>query len=301
MDWTFATVTFIAAVAIMGALVYALAPGKFGIAGRLSRLLNVAAPVREADFNEKQRERVRQTLASVGALVSPKTPSSRSQLMMVRAGFRRPEVMQAINGLRLLLPFVFVAIAFFSGLYRWNAFLVLAVAALIGYMLPEMWLVARIRARQHRLRLAVPDGLDLLVICVEAGLGLDHALLRVSEELAITHPEFSEELQLVTAEMRLGKTRTDALRELARRTGLDDIKALVAMLVQTERFGTSIAQSLRVHSDDLRTKRRQRAEEMAAKISVKMVPVLVFFIFPALMIVVVGPAFIAIARQILKM
>jgi len=244
---------------------------------------------------------VRQTLASVGALVSPKTPSSRSQLMMVRAGFRRPEVMQAINGLRLLLPFVFVAIAFFSGLYRWNAFLVLAVAALIGYMLPEIWLVGRIRARQHRLRLAVPDGLDLLVICVEAGLGLDHALLRVSEELAITHPEFCDELQLVTAEMRLGKTRTDALRELARRTGLDDIKALVAMLVQTERFGTSIAQSLRVHSDDLRTKRRQRAEEMAAKISVKMVPVLVFFIFPALMIVVVGPAFIAIARQILKM
>jgi len=301
MDWTFATVTFIAAVAIMGALVYALAPGEFGIAGRLSRLLNVAAPVREADFNEKQRERVRQTLASVGALVSPKTPSSRSQLMMVRAGFRRPEVMQAINGLRLLLPFVFVAIAFFSGLYRWNAFLVLAVAALIGYMLPEIWLVGRIRARQHRLRLAVPDGLDLLVICVEAGLGLDHALLRVSEELAITHPEFCDELQLVTAEMRLGKTRTDALRELARRTGLDDIKALVAMLVQTERFGTSIAQSLRVHSDDLRTKRRQRAEEMAAKISVKMVPVLVFFIFPALMIVVVGPAFIAIARQILKM
>jgi tight adherence protein C len=294
-------VTFIAAVAIMGALVYALAPGEFGIAGRLSRLLNVAAPVREADFKEKQRERVRETLASVGTLVSSKTPSSRSQLMMVRAGFRKAEVMQAINGLRLLLPIVFVAIAFFSGLYRWNAFLVLAVAALIGYMLPEMWLVARIRARQHRLRLAVPDGLDLLVICVEAGLGLDHALLRVSEELAITHPEFCDELQLVTAEMRLGKTRTDALRELARRTGLDDIKALVAMLVQTERFGTSIAQSLRVHSDDLRTKRRQRAEEMAAKISVKMVPVLVFFIFPALMIVVIGPAFIAIARQILKM
>lgn len=301
MDWTFATVTFIAAVAIMGALVYALAPGEFGIAGRLSRLLNVTAPVREAGFKEKQRERVRETLASVGELVSSKTPSSRSQLMMVRAGFRTPEVMQAINGLRLLLPFVFMAIAFFSGLYRWNAFLILAVAALIGYMLPEIWLVGRIRARQHRLRLAVPDGLDLLVICVEAGLGLDHALLRVSEELAITHPEFCDELQLVTAEMRLGKTRTDALRELARRTGLDDIKALVAMLVQTERFGTSIAQSLRVHSDDLRTKRRQRAEEMAAKISVKMVPVLVFFIFPALMIVVVGPAFIAIARQILKM
>jgi len=301
MDWTFATVTFIAVVAIMGALVYALAPGEFGIAGRLSRLLNAAAPIRESDFKEKQRERVRHTLASIGTLMSSKTPSSRSQLMLIRAGFRTTEAMQAVSGLRLLLPIAFVAIAFFSGLYRWNAFLVLAMAALLGYMLPEMWLVARVRSRQHRLRLAVPDGLDLLVICVEAGLGLDHALLRVSEELAITHPELSEELQLVTAEMRLGKTRTDALRELARRTGLDDIKSLVGMLVQTERFGTSIAQSLRVHSDDLRMKRRQRAEEMAAKISVKMVPVLVFFIFPALMIVVIGPAFIAIARQILKM
>jgi len=301
MDWTFATVTFIAVVAIMGALVYALAPGEFGIAGRLSRLLNAAAPIRESDFKEKQRERVRHTLASIGTLMSSKTPSSRSQLMLIRAGFRTTEAMQAVSGLRLLLPIAFVAIAFFSGLYRWNAFLVLAMAALLGYMLPEMWLVARVRSRQHRLRLAVPDGLDLLVICVEAGLGLDQALLRVSEELAITHPELSEELQLVTAEMRLGKTRTDALRELARRTGLDDIKSLVGMLVQTERFGTSIAQSLRVHSDDLRMKRRQRAEEMAAKISVKMVPVLVFFIFPALMIVVIGPAFIAIARQILKM
>jgi tight adherence protein C len=301
MDWTLATVTFIAAVAIMGALVYAFVPGEFGIATRLSRLLNVAAPVRDEDFTEKQREHVRHALASVGTLVSSRTPSSRSQLMMVRAGLRNPEVMLAINGMRVLLPLVFLAIVFLSGWYRWNPFLILALAAFAGYILPEMWLVGRIHARQHRLRLGVPDGLDLLVICVEAGLGLDHALLRVSEELAITHRELSDELQLVTAEMRVGKTRTDALRELARRTGLDDIKALVAMLVQTERFGTSIAQSLRVHSDDLRMKRRQRAEELAAKISVKMVPVLVFFIFPALMVVILGPAMIAIARQLLKM
>jgi tight adherence protein C len=301
MDWTVATVAFIATIAIMGALVYAFNPGEFGIAGRLSRLLGSVTPVHEADFKKKQIERVQHTLASLGTLVSPKTPSSRSQLMMVRAGFRSSEAIRTINGLRVLLPLAFLAIAFFSRLYRWNPVFILALAALLGYMLPELWLVGRIRSRQHRLRLAVPDGLDLLVICVEAGLGLDQALLRVSQELQITHRELSEELQLVTAEMRLGKTRVDALRELARRTGLDDIKALVAMLVQTERFGTSIAQSLRVHSDDLRTKRRQRAEELAAKISVKMVPVLVFFIFPALMIVILGPAFIAIARQILKL
>jgi tight adherence protein C len=301
MDWAVATVTFIATVAIMGALVYAFIPGEFGIAGRLSRLLGAAAPVQDTGFKDKQKERARHTLASLGTLVSSKTPSSRSQLMMVRAGLRSPEAMQAINGVRILLPLAFLAIVFFSGWYRWNPFLILALAALAGYILPEMWLIGRIHTRQHRLRLAVPDGLDLLVICVEAGLGLDQALLRVSQELQSAHPELSEELQLVTAEMRLGKTRTEALRELARRTGLDDLKALVAMLVQTERFGTSIAQSLRVHSDDLRMKRRQRAEELAAKISVKMVPVLVFFIFPALMIVILGPAFIAIARQLLKM
>ncbi|MGA8869969.1 MAG: type II secretion system F family protein [Candidatus Acidiferrales bacterium] len=300
MDWTIATVTFVATAAVLGALVFAFIPGELGIAGRLSRFLNVAAPVREAEFAEKQRERVRETLASVGKIIAPKTGSSRSQLMMVRAGFRRPDAILAINGVKVLLPLALMVIAVASGLYRWNPVLVLALAALIGYLIPEAWLLWRIRARQHRLRLAIPDGLDLLVICVEAGLGLDHALLRVSEELQIAHPELSQELQLVNAEMRLGKTRVEALRELARRTGLDDIKSLVAMLVQTERFGTSIAQSLRVYSDDLRLKRRQRAEEAAAKVSVKMVPVLVFFIFPALMVVILGPAAITIMRQFLK-
>jgi tight adherence protein C len=128
---------------------------------------------------------------------------------------------------------------------------------------------------------------------------LDQALLRVAQELNVAHPELSEELHLVNLEMRVGKTRLDAMRELARRTGLDDIKALVSMLIQTERFGTSVAQSLRVHSDDLRMKRRQRAEEMAAKTTVKMVPALVFFIFPALMVVILGPAIIAIMRQLM--
>jgi tight adherence protein C len=301
MDWTIATVTFLATAAVVGALVFAFVPGELGIAGRLERFLNVAAPVSEAEFAEKQRERVRSTLASVGKVISPGTVSSRSQLMMLRAGFRRPDVIMAINGTKIVLPVVLMLIAVFSGIYRWSPVSVLALAALAGYLIPETWLLGRIQARQHRLRLAIPDGLDLMVICVEAGLGLDHALLRVSQELELTHPELSEELQMVNTEMRLGKSRTDALRELARRTGLDDIKALVGMLVQTERFGTSIAQSLRVFSDDLRLKRRQRAEEAAAKISVKMVPVLIFFIFPALIVVILGPAAITIMRQFMNM
>jgi tight adherence protein C len=301
MTWTIAIVTFIATAAALGALVFAFVPGELGFAGRLSRLMNGATPVDAPEFSEKQQERLWSSLASVGKLISAGAAgSSRSQLMMTRAGIRRADAMLVVGGAKLLCPLLLILIVLSSGVYRWNPVMVLAVAGLVGYLIPEGWLLLRIQARQKRLRHAIPDGLDLLVICVEAGLGLDHALLRVSEELQLTHPDLSEELQHVNAEMRLGKNRTDALRELARRTGLDDIKALVAMLVQTERFGTSIAQSLRVYSDDLRSKRRQRAEEAAAKISVKMVPVLVFFIFPALMVVVLGPAVITIMRQFLK-
>jgi tight adherence protein C len=134
---------------------------------------------------------------------------------------------------------------------------------------------------------------------VEVGLGLDQALLKVSDELAIVHPELSSELQIVNLEMRVGKPRLEALRELAARTGLEDIKSLVSILVQTDRFGTSIVQAMRTYSDELRTKRRQRAEEQSAKVSVKMVPPLVFFIFPSLMVVILGPAVLMIVRQLL--
>jgi len=219
---------------------------------------------------------------------------------MVRAGYRSSEAVWAMRGVKVLMPVILVALVFFTGLFLLSPLLIFGAALLLGYLLPDLWLTWRIRARQHRLRLALPDGLDLLVICVEAGLGLDQALARVSQELRFAHPELSEELQVVNLEMRVGKTRLEALRELSQRTGLDDIKALVAMLIQTDRFGTSVAQALRVHSDELRMKRRQRAEEMAAKTTVKMVPVLVFFIFPALMVVILGPAVIAIMRQFLQ-
>ena len=292
---------FFAVVAILAALTYAFLPWKLSIPSRLSRVLDMAAPVRESGFKERQEKRLKDALASVGKVVSAKPVSSQSQIMLSRAGFRRPEARLAITGGRILLPIILSAGVYFSGLYRGRAALVFTAAVLLGYLIPDIWLVRRVRARQHRLRAAIPDGLDLLVICVEAGLGLDQALLRVSQELHHAHPDFSDELQLVSTEMRLGKTRADALRELGRRTGLEDLKGLVTMLIQTERFGTSVAQSLRVFSTDLRTKRRQRAEEMAAKISIKMVPVLVLFIFPALLIVVLGPAIVTIMRQFLKM
>jgi tight adherence protein C len=303
MLWVVTTITFIATVAVLTALFYALVPGEIGIAERLSRLIQPPRQqqVRDTSFSDKQKERVRDTLAAVGGLVTSGTAAtgSKAQLPMVRAGYRNASAMSAMRGLKFLMPVLFVALAFATGIYRVQIVVVPLLCATAGYLLPDLWLMWRVQARQHRLQLALPDALDMLVICVEAGLGLDQALLRVAQELRITHPELSEELQLVNMEMRVGKTRLDAMRELGRRTGVEDIKALVAMLIQTERFGTSIAQSLRVHSDDLRIKRRQRAEEMSAKTTVKMVPALVLFIFPALMVVILGPAVITLMRQFL--
>ncbi len=301
MLWAITAITFLATFAILAAVVYALTPGGAGIAGRLSRFMNPALPaVQETSFAVKQKDRMRDTLASLGKLVPGEgTETPRTQLLMMRAGYRSPQALLAMRGFKLLTPIFFVGFVFATGLYRWNPYMIPAIAAVVGYLFPEMFLGWRVSARQHRLRRGLPDGLDLLVICVEAGLGLDQALMKVAQELRITHHELSEELQLVNLEMRIGKTRIDALRELGRRTGLEDIKSLVAMLVQTDRFGTSVAQSLRVFSDDLRIKRRQRAEEMSAKTSVKMVPPLVFFIFPALMVVILGPAVITLLRQLM--
>jgi tight adherence protein C len=146
------------------------------------------------------------------------------------------------------------------------------------------------KRRQHRIRLGLPDALDLLVVSVEAGLGLDQAIQRVSQELAFAHPDLCDELRLINLELRAGKARSEALHNLAERTGVDDVSSLVAMLVQTDKFGTSVAQSLRVHSETVRTKRRQRAEEAAAKTGVKMVFPLVVCIFPVIWVVTIGPA-----------
>ncbi len=299
MLWAATTITFVATVAMVGALLYAFLPAEMDAVARLSRLLNASAPVSDAAASKRKKDRVRDTLASVGKLLPGASGSpSNAQLVMLRAGYRSANATSAIRGVKILLPLGLVALVVATGLYRLNPWLSFLGALVLGYLLPELWLVWRVHARQQRLRLGLPDALDLLVICVEAGLGLDQSLMRVAEELRITHPELSDEITLVNLEMRIGKTRLDALRELARRTGLEDIKSLVAMLIQTERFGTSVAQSLRVHSDDLRMRRRQRAEEMSAKTTVKMVPPLVFFIFPALMVVILGPAVIAVIRQL---
>jgi tight adherence protein C len=171
----------------------------------------------------------------------------------------------------------------------------------IGWIGPTFFVRGRLKARQKELQLALPDMLDMLVVCVEAGLGLNQALVRVSDEIDHVSTVMSEQLAMVNLEMRAGTPRDEALKNFAERTGLVDIRSLVSMLVQTDRFGTSVADALRVHSETMRTKRRQRAEEAAAKTTIKLVFPLVLFVFPAMFVVVLGPSALAIFRTFSKL
>ena len=225
--------------------------------------------------------------------VAPRSPSEMGKLQqrLVAAGFRSNEALIIFFGARVALALGLFALLALPIVVRPNVIMALGGAAL-GYVLPAIILARLAKKRGHRIRLSLPDALDLLVVSVEAGLGLDQAIQRVGLELASAHPELSDELRLIGLELRAGKARSEALHNLGARTGVDDVVSLVAMLVQTDKFGTSVAQSLRVHSQTLRTKRRQRAEEAAAKTGVKMVFPLVFCIFPALWVVTLGPAVI---------
>ena len=234
--------------------------------------------------------------------VAPRSPSEMGKLQqrLVSAGYRSNEALIIFFGVRVALALGLFALLALPLVVRPNVFMALGGAA-IGYMLPAFMLARWAKQRQHRIRLSLPDALDLTVVSVEAGLGLDQALQRVGVELAGTHPELSDELRLIGLELRAGKARSEALHNLGARTGVDDVVSLVAMLVQTDKFGTSVAQLLRVHSATLRTKRRQRAEEAAAKTGVKMVFPLVFCIFPALWVVTLGPAVIKFIEVLLPM
>jgi len=214
---------------------------------------------------------------------------TKMQRRLVAAGYRRSETLLIFAGIRVglaLLVFVVLSTPLILRPYLGTAL----IGAVIGYMLPGLVLARLAGKRQHKIRMGLPDALDLLVVSVEAGLGLDQAIQRVGQELAFAHPDLCDELRLVNLELRAGVGRPEALANLGERTGVDDVISLVAMLVQTDKFGTSVAQSLRVHSDTLRNKRRQRAEEKAAKLGAKMVFPLVICIFPAIWVVTIGPA-----------
>ena len=235
-----------------------------------------------------------QSLIGLFKKIGEKMPRSPKELgtlrlRLVQAGYRRDEALTIFFGIRVLFAVALFLLFSSSLLARPNTLMALGGLAL-GYLLPGMALARLAKRRAHRIRLSLADALDLLVVSVEAGLGLDQALTRVGTELAFAYPELADELKLINLELRAGKPRAEALRNLADRTGVDDLSSLVTMLIQTDKFGTSVAQSLRVYSETLRTKRRQRAEEAAAKTGVKMVFPLVLCIFPSIWVVTIGPA-----------
>jgi tight adherence protein C len=212
---------------------------------------------------------------------------------LLLAGYRKPHHADIFIGARLAVPAVLGLTA--ALIFSQNTVFIFLLALVLGFFVPDFWLGHAINRRREQLRLSLPDGLDLLSICLEAGLGLDQGIIRVGEELRLSHPALSEELLLVNFEQRAGVQRNAAWQSFATRSDFESARSFVAMLIQTDRFGTPVAKSLGTFSDSLRTQRRQKAEEMAAKTTIKLVPPLVFFIFPAMGIVVVGPALIAVA------
>ena len=223
------------------------------------------------------------------------TDTSAAARQLALAGYRQPYQVEIFYAVRLLLPAV-TAIA--VSLYvRDSTIFWFIVGVLVAYYLPDLFVTSLIRKRRERVRLGLPDALDLLAICMEAGLGLDQALMRVGGELAGTHPDLSDEFNLISLEQRAGTPRIEAWRHMAERTKLEIVSAFVSMLVQTDKFGTPISKALTVFSDSLRTQRRQKAEELAAKTTIKMVFPLVFFIFPSMFIVLLAPAVISIIHN----
>ncbi|HEY1263021.1 MAG TPA: type II secretion system F family protein [Terriglobales bacterium] len=279
--------------------VFALAAAAFAPSSVLGARLRALGWQKEAEPEKAPlRERVEQALDPLAkALPLSPTEMSKARAWLYQAGYREPRHVTMYVGSRILLALIgLVSVVDVSG---FNSLMALIIAPCIGFLLPRAWLKRKIRERQHHIELGLPDALDLTVICVEAGLSLDQAMFRVGEDLAHAHPELSNELHLVNLEMRAGKPRAEALQNLATRTGVNDIRQLVATLVQTDRFGTSVAQALRVHSDSLRTERRQRAEEQAAKTTIKMVIPLVLFIMPSILVVTLGPAVISLVHTLM--
>ncbi len=229
-------------------------------------------------------------------------PRSEAELSIVqqrltRAGLRQDAAVKFFYGAKVLVPLLLCAIALISGFASQSPFFIYIACVGIGFLIPDFWLGKMISNRQAHIRRGLPDVLDLLVICVEAGLSMDQATARTAEELHQSQPVLSDELGMVALEQRAGSARADAWKHLADRTGVDSVRNLVSMLVQSEQFGTSIAKTLRVHSDALRTQRVQQIEEKAAKLSIKLIFPLALFIFPSLFLVTLGPAMISMSES----
>ena len=298
----FLVVVFVSIASLSAGLVWWLTTSRLR-----QRLADTIAANIVVERSVRWRERLASVIQPLAKLSLPAEgwEGSAIRIAFINAGWRHPSAPTIFFGIKTMLALGFPLIALTlsgegllaSGVSR--ILFVLISASAVGYYLPNLFLRYKIADRQREIFESFPDALDLLIICVESGLGLDQAIGKVAAEIDIKSKVLAQELQLVLMELRSGFSRETALRHLALRTGLEEIDLLVAMMIQADRFGTSMGDSLRVHADNLRTKRRQRAEEAAAKIAVKLLMPLIFMIFPTLMLVLVGPAMIQIYRVLL--
>lgn len=272
------------------------------IAMRL-RQLRTAHPRSSTDLDLSRPPLLLALVARLGGFLPARQGRNALRSGLVAAGYRRPEVVLVFLGSKVLLaatlPLLWVAIAYATARPLGDAVAWTGVLAGVGFYLPSILLSFRQRSRRDEIIVALPDALDLMVVCVEAGLGMSAALQRVAGEIRLASPALSDELGTVHQEMQAGIARADALRNLAQRTGVDEVFALVAMLIQTDRLGTSVAQALRAHAESMRVRRRQRAEQMARKASIKLAFPLVFLILPALLTIILGPAAIQLLKALI--
>lgn len=277
------------------ALIVLLLGGRSAVGARLTEVASVGAEV-QGDAPAEENQLVGKVVGFVAPIRKFLGLSADAEVTrrLALAGYREPVHTDVYYGVKLLLPVAGAASAAF--LIRDNTIFWFFALGTLGFFGPDLWLSHAITQRREQIRLSLPDALDLLVICMEAGLGMDQALIRVGQELRVSHPKLSEEFLLINLEQRAGKPRVDAWRNMADRTGLEVVRSFVNMLVQTERFGTPISRSLGNFADALRLKRRQQAEEQAAKTTIKMIFPLVLFIFPSMFIVLLGPAIISIMK-----
>jgi tight adherence protein C len=295
---------FVVAVAITFFLGLALVLLLVGSRSQLSARLSQITGTQTVERADTMPGATTPLLGMISGLVAPVRRalgfSRDSQLVrrLALAGYRDAQYTEVFFAAKMFAPVLAALVAGF--IIKKDVFFWFVILSIVGFMLPDFVLTQAIKNRRERIRLGLPDALDLLVICMEAGLGMDQALIRVGNELKISHPEISDEFMLINLEQRAGKPRLEAWRNMADRTKLEIVKAFVNMLVQTERFGTPISRSLSTFADGLRMKRRQMAEEMAAKTTIKMIFPLVLFIFPCMFIVLLAPAFISISRNMSK-
>ena len=234
--------------------------------------------------------------------VVPRSPQDVSgiQKRLTRAGYREKSYINIFYSAKVMVPGILCILVTVTNAYSYAPLFIYGLAGVLGFLAPDFWLNHRVSARQRELRLGVPEALDLIVICVEAGLSMDKATMRTAEELRISQPAIAEELNLVYLEQRAGLPRADAWKHFGDRTDVDTIRSLASIVIQADKFGTSIGKTLRIHSETLRTRRRQDAEEQAAKTTVKLVFPLVLFIFPSLFVVTIGPSAIIMVRGFAK-